>query len=64
MFVTTSAFSREAADYAARVQQRVVLIDGARLARLMIRHGVGVRVREVYEVKGVDEDYFADPEGL
>ena len=60
VFVTTSSFSAEARDYAARVMQRVVLIDGTRLSRLMIRHGVGVRTRQVYEVKSVDEDYLAD----
>ena len=49
---------------AARVPERIVLIDGPRLARLMIAHGVGVRVRQTYEVKSVDEDDFADPEGL
>ena len=64
VFVTTSSFSREARDYAARVQQRVVLIDGPELARLMIQYGVGVRTRRTYEVKSVDEDYFAPPEGL
>ena len=62
VFVTTSAFSAEARAYADRVAQRVVLIDGARLARLMIAHDVGVRTRQTYAVKTVDEDYFADPE--
>ncbi|MBM2575403.1 restriction endonuclease [Jannaschia sp. Os4] len=60
VFVTTSGFSREAVDYVDRVQHRIVLIDGARLADLMILHGVGVRERRVHVVKGVDEDYFAD----
>lgn len=60
VFVTTSTFSKEAADLANRVQQRIVLLDGARLARLMIAHDVGVRTREIYAVKTVDEDYFAD----
>ena len=62
VFVTTSAFSAEARAYADRVAQRVVLIDGARLARLMIAHDVGVRTRQTYALKTVDEDYFADPE--
>ena len=64
VFVTTSAFSKEARDYAEKVQQRIVLIDGSELARLMIQYGVGVRTRRTYEVKSVDEDYFAPPEGL
>jgi restriction system protein len=45
------------------VQHRVVLIDGSQLARLMVRHGVGVRDRLTYVLRSVDEDYFAEPEG-
>lgn len=58
VFVTTSGFSAEARDYLRRVQHRVVLIDGPELARRMIRHGVGVRVRETVTIKGLDSDYF------
>lgn len=60
VFVTTSDFSREARDYLHRVQHRVVLINGQRLARLMIQHGVGVRIRSSYVIQSVDEDYFSD----
>ncbi|MCB6178133.1 restriction endonuclease [Rhodobacter sp. Har01] len=63
VFVTTSTFSADARAYLGKVQHRVVLIDGAHLARLMIRHGVGVRDRLTYVIRSVDEDYFADPEG-
>lgn len=60
VFVTTSDFSRDAMDYVARVQQRIVLINGDRLARLMIKHEVGVRPRKTYVLRSVDEDYFSD----
>ena len=60
VFVTTSGFSREAREYVSRVQQRIVLIDGDRLARLMIQHEVGVRARKAYVLRSVDEDYFSD----
>jgi restriction system protein len=63
VFVTTSDFSTEARGYLAKVQHRVVLIGGRELARLMIRHGVGVRDRVSYVIRSVDEDYFSDPEG-
>jgi restriction system protein len=63
VFVTTSDFSAEARGYLAKVQHRVVLIGGRELARLMIRHGVGVRDRMAYVIRSVDEDYFSDPEG-
>ena len=60
VFVTTSDFSREAKDYVERVQQRIVLINGDRLARLMIQHDVGARPRKTYILRSVDEDYFSD----
>jgi restriction system protein len=63
VFVTTSDFSREAKDYLNKVQHRIVLINGERLARLMIQHEVGVRARQTYVLRSVDEDYFSDPEG-
>lgn len=63
VFVTTSDFSAEAHGYLSKVQHRVKLIGGRELARLMIRHGVGVRDRVSYVIRSVDEDYFADPEG-
>lgn len=45
VFVTTSTFSPQAVEFAARIPQRVILIDGKRLTELMIEHGVGVRSR-------------------
>lgn len=64
VFVTTSSFSKEARDYIGRIQHRVVLIDGSALAHLMIKHGVGVRERARYVIKGLDLDYFADSDLL
>ena len=60
VFVTTSYFPSTAYDFITRVSKRVVLIDGPELAKLMIRHRVGVRVKDVYEIKKIDEDYFVE----
>jgi restriction system protein len=60
VFVTTSDFSKEARDYLNKVQHRIVLINGERLARLMIQHEVGVRARKTYVLRSVDEDYFTN----
>ncbi|MBM3606718.1 MAG: restriction endonuclease [Alphaproteobacteria bacterium] len=60
IFVTTSDFSREAHEYLNRVQDRVVLINGQRLAHLVVGYSVGVRARQTYLIQSVDEDYFAD----
>jgi restriction endonuclease Mrr len=62
-FTTTSRFTDDATDHVTRVQARVVLIDGRRLADLMIEYGVGVSQFKSYELKRVDEDYFVDDEG-
>ena len=63
VFVTTASFTSAARDYVARSPKRIVLIDGAELARLMVEHGIGVRTRNHYEIKRIDEDYF-DQEAL
>ncbi len=60
VFVTTSYFPSTAYDFITRVSKRVVLIDGPELASLMIRHRVGVRVKDTYEVEKLDEDYFVE----
>lgn len=59
VFITTSTFSNGAREYANNVPTRIILIDGNRLASLMIRYGVGVQVRETYKVVEIDEDFFA-----
>ncbi len=58
IFITTSRFSSGAREYANGIATRVVLIDGQRLAELMIKYGVGVQKRQVFTVVEVDEDYF------
>jgi restriction system protein len=60
VFVTTSSFSRGAAEYAQRVPQKIILIDGKELARLMIQYGVGVRTERTIELKRIDLDYFEE----
>ncbi len=59
VFVTTAGFTRSATDYVAKSPKRIVLIDGAELARLMVVHEIGVRTRIRYTVNRIDEDYFA-----
>lgn len=58
VFITTARFSREAEEFANFIDSRIILIDGARLATLMVDHGVGVTTVGVYEVKKIDTDYF------
>lgn len=58
VFITTSRFTSDAAQYAAALNSRVILIDGERLARLMIRYRVGVQAKKTLVVVEMDEDYF------
>lgn len=58
VFITTSAFSKDAESYASAIQTTIVLLDGAQLAELMIDHGVGVTTTKQFEIKRVDSDYF------
>ena len=58
LFVTTSTFTTSSTMTAAGLSKRIVLIDGAQLARLMIRYGVGCRVEEELSIKKLDEEFF------
>ncbi|MEE4013846.1 restriction endonuclease [Roseibium sp. FZY0029] len=60
VFVTTSGFSRGAVEYAHNLPQRVILIDGNRLADLMIEHGVGTRSQQIVRIQRLDEDFFTE----
>src|SRR5206468_4671054 len=51
LFVTTSAFSTAAEETAEFLSKRIVFIDGAQLAKLMIRYNVGCRVEYSLDIK-------------
>jgi len=56
VFITTSSFTAQATDFARSVEG-IVLIDGARLAGLMIDYELGVTARTV-KIPKIDGDYF------
>ena len=60
VFITTSAYTAQALDFARSVEG-MVLIDGTRLAELMIDYEVGVSARLI-KIPKLDSDYF-DEEG-
>lgn len=60
IFITTSTFTQEARDFVAMIDSKIILIDGKRLAELMIEHNVGVTPVASYDVKRVDSDYFTE----
>lgn len=61
LFITTARFSSGAIQYANNLLGvKVVLVDGSALAKLMIKHSVGVSLEQTYEVKKIDSDFFAE----
>lgn len=60
IFITTSDFTKDALDFVSRIDSKIILIDGATLAKLMIDFGVGVNPVATYQVQKIDSDYFTD----
>lgn len=61
VFLTTSTFTQQAIVYASQLRDsKIILIDGQKLARLMIEHDVGVSIKETLHIKRIDEDFFND----
>lgn len=58
LLITTGRFSSGAVAYAENVPARIILVDGQQLAELMIHYGVGVEVKQTYNIVGIDEDFF------
>ena len=60
IFITTSTFTRDVKDSVNLSSKRIILIDGERLANLMISYNKGVTVEDTIEIKKLDMDYFTE----
>jgi restriction system protein len=60
IFITTSGFTNEAMDFASKVDNKIILVDGNSLVKLMIDKNVGVTTSTTYQVKKIDLDYFGE----
>ena len=60
VYITTSTFSPEAHQYVLVIDPKVVLIDGEQLAEYMIEYNLGVLIKDTYEIKKIDADYFIE----
>jgi restriction system protein len=58
VFVTTSNFDAGAIKKANDAHHTIILIDGLKLVDLMHQYNVGVQVKNTYEVKELDNDFF------
>jgi restriction system protein len=61
VFVTTSPFTKDAIQAAAKARSSIVLVNGKQLAELMIDNGVAV-THKALRVPKVDHDYFEEGE--
>jgi len=61
VFLTTSTYTQQAIAYASQLRDsKIILIDGQKLAQLMIEHDVGVSIKETLHIKRIDEDFFTE----
>lgn len=61
VFITSSTFSPQAVEYARNIKScSLSLVSGLELARLMIKHNIGVALRHSYDLKSLDSDYFSE----
>ena len=60
IFITTSYFSKDASEYTKMIDNKVILIDGNRLAQLMIENEIGVTNINTYHIRRLDSDYFLE----
>lgn len=58
VFITTSRFTADAVSSVEALRARIELIDGPRLADLMIKYEVGAQPEEKVTLYRLDEDYF------
>jgi restriction system protein len=61
LFITTCGFTREAIEFVDKtLTQRIVLVDGNQLTRLMIENNIWVSTQDLLNIKSVDRDYFSN----
>jgi len=60
IFITTSNFPSSVYEFVKQIEYKIILIDGERLANLMIEHSVGLTKVNEYLVQRIDSDYFEE----
>lgn len=58
VFVTTSDFDNKAIEKARSAHHKIICIDGPKLVSLMHEFNVGIQIKNIYEIKQIDEDFF------
>jgi restriction system protein len=58
VFITTSSFPDTAYEFVSSIDRKIILIDGNRMTELMLKYNLGVSIKNVVEIKEIDNDYF------
>ena len=59
IFITTSSFNESAIEFVEnQANLTIILIDGKKLANLMLEYDLGTSTVEIYNIKRIDTDYF------
>ena len=61
--MTTSTFSQPALDSVNRIKdKRIILVDGRRMAELMLKHNIGASTKQNILIQRLDKDFFLELE--
>lgn len=60
IFISTSSFPKSVYEFVSQIEYKIILIDGQRLAELMIENNVGLSIINNYQIKTIDSDYFEE----
>ncbi|MCP3682892.1 MAG: restriction endonuclease [bacterium] len=60
IFITTSRFPKDTNEILKKTPKNIILIDGPKLAKLMMEHNVGVSSQKTYQIKQIDTDFFPE----
>ncbi|MEN7981819.1 MAG: restriction endonuclease [Nanoarchaeota archaeon] len=60
IFITTSKFPSNTQELIRGAQKNIILINGQKLAELMIEYNLGVSIERVYKIKKIDSDFFRE----
>lgn len=63
VIMTTSSFAQPAQEYVKTLtDRRIILVDGKRMSDLMLKHGIGVSIKQTFVTQRMDEDFFLELE--
>jgi restriction system protein len=58
IFISTSYYPKSAYEFVSSIEPKIVLINGNQLTDLLIDNNVGISVKNTFEIKKIDLDYF------